>query len=181
MMSDPLMVDPRYPIGRFAPPERIDEAVLRHWRETVARAPGRLRDAVEGLDDAQLDTAYREGGWTVRQVVHHLPDAHLHTYLRFKRALTEDVPAVGGYDQAAWAALPDSVQAPIEPALTLFAALHARWALLLDAMAPADFERRYLNPHGGEPRSLGVTLGVYAWHGDHHIAQITALRQRMRW
>lgn len=175
------MEDPRYPIGRFTPPERIDEAVLRGWREAVARAPGRLREAVEGLADAQLDTPYREGGWTVRQVVHHLPDAHLHTYLRFKWALAGDEPAVAAYDQAGWATLPDSLTGPVGPALQLFEALHVRWLLLLDVMAPGDYQRRYLNPRTGEPRSLGHTLGLYAWHGDHHIAQIRSLRERVGW
>ncbi len=176
-----MIPDPRYPIGRFTPPERIDEAALASWRDALARAPGRLRQAVDGLNKAQLDTPYRDGGWSVRQVVHHLPDAHLYTYLRFKRALTEELPAIAGYDQAGWAAFPDSLEGPIEPALRLYEALHARWDGLLRAMAAQDFERCYLNPQTGEQRSLGFTLGVYAWHGEHHVAQIEALRRRMGW
>lgn len=176
-----MMADPRYPIGRFAPPPTIDAATLARWREAIAEAPARLRAAVEGLGEEQLDTPYRDGGWSVRQVVHHLPDAHLHTYLRFKWALAEDVPAVAAYDQAAWANLPDSLAGPIEPSLQLLEALHARWLDVLERMAPDAFERLYLNPRTGEPRSLAVTLGVYAWHGEHHIAQITALRERMGW
>ncbi|HKI59229.1 MAG TPA: putative metal-dependent hydrolase [Trueperaceae bacterium] len=176
-----MLADERYPIGRFAPPARIDEDVLGAWREAVAHAPERLREAVDGLSGSQLDTPYRDGGWSVRQVVHHLPDAHLHTYLRFKWALAEDEPSVAGYDQAGWAALPDSLHGPIEPAMRLYDALHARWTVLLDAMELREFERRYLNPRTGEPRSLGITLGLYAWHGEHHVAQIVALRRRLGW
>lgn len=175
------MPDPRYPIGRFVPPGSIGPAELAAWREAVAHAPGRLRNALNGLDAAQLDTPYRDGGWTVRQVVHHLPDAHLHSYLRFKWALSVAEPAVAVYDQAGWAALPDSLSGPTEPALRLYEALHARWGILMDAMAPEDYERCYLNPRSGEPRSLGYTLGLYAWHGEHHVAQVVALRRRMGW
>jgi uncharacterized damage-inducible protein DinB len=173
--------DPRYPIGRYAPPETIDAATRAAWIEAVMEAPAQLRRAVAGLDDAQLDTPYRQGGWSVRQVVHHLPDSHLHTYLRFKWALAEDTPVVAGYDPAAWAGLPDSVHGAPEPALALFESLHARWSLVLDGMDDADFDRRYINPGNGLPRTLGWTLGLYAWHGEHHVAQIVALRERRAW
>jgi uncharacterized damage-inducible protein DinB len=175
------MSDPRYPVGRFVPPTTFDAADLTRWRAAVAAAPAALRAAVAGLDASQLDTPYRDGGWSVRQVAHHLPDSHLHTYLRFKWALSEDVPTVAGYDQAAWADLPDSTAGPVAPALALFEALHERWSALMDVMAAADFERSYVNPRNGERRSLGVTLALYAWHGHHHIAQITGLRERMGW
>jgi len=173
--------DPRYPIGRYAPPESIDAATRAAWIGAVAAAPAQLRAAVEGLDDGRLDTPYRDGGWSVRQVVHHLPDSHLHTYLRFKWALAEDTPAVAAYDQAAWAALPDSLHGPVEPALALFDGLHARWVQLLHGMDGAAFARAYIHPRDGGPRTLGWTLGLYAWHGEHHVAQILALRERGGW
>jgi hypothetical protein len=176
-----MMDDPRYPIGRYAPPASIDGGTRARWIETVAQAPARLRDAVAGLDEEQLDTPYREGGWSVRQVVHHLPDSHLHTYLRFKWALAADAPAVAAYDQAAWAALPDSVYGQVEPALALFEGLHACWVQVLRGMDDAAFARTYLHPRDGSPRALGWTLGLYAWHGEHHVAQVLALRERRGW
>lgn len=173
--------DPRYPIGRYAPPETIDAAVRAAWIDDVAAAPARLRAALDGLDDGQLDTPYREAGWSVRQVVHHLADSHLHTYLRFKWALAEDTPAVAAYDQDAWAALPDSVRGEVGPALALFDGLHGRWLPLLRGMDEEAYGRAYLNPRTGSERTLGWTLGLYAWHGEHHVAQILALRERRGW
>jgi uncharacterized damage-inducible protein DinB len=173
--------DPRYPIGRYAPPDVIDAVTLASWTESIASAPGRVREAVAGLDAGQLDTPYRDGGWTVRQVTHHLPDSHMHAYLRFKWALTEDRPVVPGYDEARWAALNDSLHGPVEPALALLEALHTRWLALIASTAPADFERRFVNPRNGAERSLGWLLGLYAWHGAHHTAQVTALRARRGW
>lgn len=173
--------DPRYPIGRYAPPATIDAAARERWARAVAKAPQRLREAVAGLDDRQLDTPYREGGWTVRQIVHHLADSHLHTYLRFKWALAADTPAVADYDQDRWAALADSVHGPAAPALDLFEGLHASWLALLEVMRDEDFERCYLNPGNGAERSLAWALGLYAWHGEHHTAQILGLRARRGW
>lgn len=173
--------DVRYPIGRYAPPDPIDADTLAAWKASLAAAPGRVRDAVAGLEPAQLDTPYREGGWTVRQVVHHLPDSHMNAYLRFKWALTEDRPRVPGYDQAAWAALADSVGGAVEPPLALLEALHRRWGLLLEAMAPEAFERTFVNPRDGAERSLAWLLGLYVWHGSHHTAQVVALRMRRGW
>ncbi len=173
--------DPRYPIGRYMPPETIDAATVRDWIHAVRQTPGRVHAAVEGLDASQLDTPYRDGGWTVRQVVHHLPDSHMHSYLRFKWALTESTPVGTSYDEASWAALADSVRGPVEPSLALLAALHERWLLLLETMAPDDFERRFVHPRNGVERSLAWLLGLYAWHGAHHTAQITALRDRKGW
>jgi len=171
----------RYPIGRFTPPATIDADVRSSWIEAVAEAPAALRRAVEGLGDAQLDTPYRPGGWTVRQVVHHVPDSHLHSYVRFRWALTEEAPTIKAYDEKAWAALADSRTAAIAPSVALLEALHARWALLLERMEAADFERTYVHPQTGAVRTLGWTLGLYAWHGAHHAAHVTALRGRMGW
>lgn len=173
--------DPRYPIGRYAPPEAIDAAVLKGWAGALGDAPGRVREVLRGLSDSQLDTPYREGGWSVRQVAHHLPDSHMHAYLRFKWALTEPTPAVPGYDEARWAALSDSLHGPVEPALALLEALHERWLALIVTMAPADFERGFLNPRNGTERSLGWLLGLYVWHGAHHTAQVAALREQRGW
>ncbi len=174
------MTDPRFPIGRFdrsAPitPEQIPALV-----EQVADVPARVRAAVEGLADAQLDTPYREGGWTVRQLVHHLPDSHMNAYVRFRLALTEAEPTIKPYDEAGWAELEDARTAPVEVSLALLDALHDRWTRLLRAMRPEDFQRTLRHPDHGVMR-LDATLGLYAWHGRHHTAHLTALRERMGW
>ncbi len=174
------MNDPRYPIGRYQPVEEVSRALRTEWIEQVAAAPAGLRAVVTGLNEAQLDTPYRDGGWTVRQVVHHLPDSHLNSYVRFKLALTEDEPTIKPYDEAAWAVLPDARTAPVEISLALLDALHERWVTLLRAMTEADFRRTFRHPELGV-RALDTTLGLYAWHGRHHAAQIRALRERMGW
>jgi len=174
------MSDPRYPIGKYAPPEVVTPALRRQMIETIAATPRELREAVKGLNDAQLDTPYRDGGWTVRQVVHHVPDSHLNAYTRFKLALTEDSPLIKPYDEAAWAALPDSVTTPIETSLRFTECLHERWVILLRSMSEHDFLRTYRHPDYGA-RSLDHLLSIYAWHGSHHVAHITELRKRMGW
>lgn len=179
-MDGTHMSDHRYPIGEFTPPDNINEAQRHIWIEEVERLPGELRAAVAGLSDAQLDTPYRDGGWTVRQVVHHLPDSHMNCYTRFKLALTEEVPTIRPYDEKRWAELADS-QAPIEISLGLFEAVHQRWVLVLRAMTEEDFARTFHHPDMEEPQVLAAALGSYAWHGRHHVAHITALRQRMGW
>jgi uncharacterized damage-inducible protein DinB len=171
-------VDPRYPIGRWAAPDAAPETAAR-LVDAIADAPARLRDAVAGLDDAQLDTPYREGGWTVRQLVHHVADSHMNAYVRVKLALTEDAPAIPAYDEAAWARLPDS-RLPVEPSLALVDALHARWAALLRASTPRELDRPYRHPEMGLV-PVRTALGIYAWHGAHHTAHVTGLRSRMGW
>jgi uncharacterized damage-inducible protein DinB len=143
---------------------------------TLRQLPSRLRDAVKDLDDSQLDAPYREGGWTVRQLVHHIADSHMNSYVRFKLALTEDCPTIKPYDEAAWAELADSKQ-PIEPSLDLIGALHARWVALLEAMTDADYRRELQHPERGR-QNLATTLALYDWHSRHHTAHITALRAR---
>ena len=170
--------DPRYPIGRFEWPERVSAADRQGWIEQLEAAPGALRGAIAGLSADELDTAYRPGGWTVRQVVHHLPDSHLNSYIRFRLALTEDEPVIKPYQENLWAELPDARTAPVEPSLELLDALHARWTRLLRAMTDADFARTFRHPEIGLVR-LDRNLGLYAWHGRHHVAQITSLRARM--
>ena len=148
---------------------------------TIARTPDDMRSAVAGLTPDQLDTPYRPEGWTVRQVVHHVPDSHLNAYTRFKLALTEDTPTIKPYDEARWAELSDSHDTPIETSLTLLRALHDRWVRLLRAMKADDFLRRLNHPEWEAPLSLDAMLALYAWHGPHHVGHITSLRRRMGW
>lgn len=148
--------------------------------DDIAAVPTRMRDAVTGLTPAQLDTPYRDGGWTVRQVVHHLPDSHLNAYVRFKLGLTEDAPAIKTYEEKDWAKTPEVATTPVETSLTMLEALHVRWVALLRAMTPRDFARTIKHPEWGTP-SLDAMLALYAWHGRHHTAHVTALRDRMGW
>jgi uncharacterized damage-inducible protein DinB len=175
-------VDLRYPIGRFERPAAVSAADRAQFVDAVAAAPAALRAAVRGLDDAQLDTPYRPGGWTVRQVVHHVPDSHLNAYVRFRLALTEPEPTIKPYDEAKWAELSDARGPLVAESLALVDALHARWVALLRAMAPGDFARTLVHPERpGAPMTLDTMLALYAWHGRHHVAHVTALRERMDW
>lgn len=174
------MSDAQYPIGKFVEDPSVTDEKRRRWIEEIAAAPATLRQVVAGLTEQQLDTSYREGGWTVRQVVHHMPDSHLHTLVRFRMALTEDNPATTGYDPAKWGELPDAKTGPVEASLALFQAIHNRWLLLLRAMRPTDFARSFRRPDG-QVVTLDRALQIYAWHGKHHAAQITGLRERMGW
>lgn len=174
------MSDPRYPIGKFAysgalSPEQRAVAI-----ESIENAPLELRKILRGLGDAQLSTPYRDGGWTVRQLVHHLADSHINAYCRTRLALTEDNPAVKSYDERLWAELADGANAPIGLSLALLDALHARWSLLLRALSPEQFARPFVHPVSG-PQDLDRLVAVYAWHGAHHIAHIAALRQARGW
>ena len=148
--------------------------------EDIEQTPARLRAAVRGLNDHQLDTPYREGGWTVRQVVHHVPDSHMNSYVRFKLALTEDEPTICPYMENLWAELPEARSAPIELSLSLLESLHKRWILVLRGIKPADWKRNLRHPELGLV-SLEKNLAIYAWHGKHHVAHITSLRERMGW
>lgn len=174
------MTDPRYPIGKFAMPNSLSAADRDAAIRAVAETPSRLRAAVSGLSDSQLDTTYRDGGWTVRQVVHHVPDSHVNAYIRFKLALTEDSPTIKPYDENAWAHLPDTASTPVEISLTMMDALHDRWTNLLESMTPADFGRMLVHPERG-PLTLDQMLAMYAWHGRHHVAHITTLREKKHW
>lgn len=174
------MTDLRYPIGPYRERDRLTEPEIRTAIESIAATPSLLRDAVAGFSQAQLDTPYRPEGWTVRQVVHHLPDSHLNAYVRFKLALTEHEPVIKPYDEAAWAELRDSRDTPIEISLSMLDALHSRWVLLLRAMTTQDFDRRLKHPERGTLR-LDQMLASYEWHGAHHVAHVTSLRDRMGW
>jgi len=175
------MSDPRYPIGKYVPDDAADAATLARWIDEVAAAPAALRAAVDGLGAAELATPYREGGWTLRQVVHHVPDSHLNAYVRFRLALTEDTPTVKPYDESAWAELADARTAPPELSLALLESLHGRWVILLRSLEPTDLARAYRHPEHGGTTTLAQTLGLYAWHGRHHTAQVTALRTARGW
>ena len=173
-------MDPRYPIGNYAPPQNVTPALRQEAIDAIAEAPSKLRAAVTGLNDAQLDTAYREGGWTVRQVAHHVPDSHMNAYVRFRLALTEDRPTIKPYEQARWAELVDAKSAPIAMSLSLLDSLHDRWVRLLRSLTPADYARKFVHPDHGE-RTLDWMLFLYAWHGKHHTAHVTELRKRKGW
>ena len=175
-MTEP---DLRYPIGKHVPVASLTPTERAAYIAQIAAAPENLRRAVAGLTDAQLDTPYRPGGWTVRQLAHHVPDSHMNAYIRFKLGLTEDTPAIKTYEEKDWAKTPETA-APIAMSLDLLTALHVRWVTLLRGMTAADFARAIKHPEWGKP-SLDALLAMYAWHGRHHTAHVTALRQRMGW
>jgi len=175
------MTDPRYPIGTFERRDTLTPAERRTFIGQIAAAPARMREAVNGLSDQQLDTPYRDGGWSARQVVHHVPDSHLNAYCRLKITLTEEnSPTIRPYDEGAWAQLPDARDTPTEVSLTLLDSLHARWVTLWSAMKDEDFARTFNHPEHGV-RTLDWLLALYAWHSRHHVAHITSLRERMGW
>jgi uncharacterized damage-inducible protein DinB len=164
------MSDLQYPIGRFTFPESTTAEQRQTWIQEIARAPQELRAAVAGLSQDQLDTPYRPGGWTVRQVAHHVPDSHMNAFIRFKLALTEDQPTIKPYNEARWAVLADAAL-PIDPSLDLLAALHIRWVRLLQTMSELDYQRTFVHPESGVWR-LDQCLAQYAWHGRHHTGHI---------
>lgn len=170
----------RYPVGRFTPATGTGPGIRAEHIASLRLLPERLRAAVRGLSDAQLDTPYRDGGWTVRQVVHHLGDSHANSFIRFKLALTEDWPTIKPYDEAAWAKLADSTSLPVDISLDFITALHARWTALLLSMTEEDFAKGFNHPENGR-QTLARALAIYEWHGRHHTAHITNLRARNNW
>ena len=175
------MTDLKYPVGKFDFDAPIAEADHARLIDEIAATPAALRAAVTGLSRDQLETRYRPGGWTVKQVVHHVPDSHMNAYSRFKLALTEDEPTIKPYDEAKWAELPDSQKVAAEVSLRLVEAIHERWVPLLRSMDSADFRRGFRHPDHGRVLTLQQVLGLYAWHGRHHVAHITTLRDREGW
>ena len=173
-------MDFRYPIGKFEWQGPLNGDGRRRAIDAIEATPAQLRQAVGGLSGEQLDTPYRPGGWTVRQVAHHLPDSHMNSYIRFKLALTEDMPPVKPYDEKKWAELEDAKGTPVETSLTLLESLHARFVNLLRSMRADDFQRAFRHPELGIV-TLERNLALYAWHGPHHVAQIVSLRERMGW
>jgi len=176
-MSDEKL---RYPLGRFAPPEDVSPPRVDAWIEEIERFPAALRSVIEPLSREQLDTPYRPAGWTVRQVVHHLADSHLNSFVRFKLALTEDRPTIKPYFEDRWAELPDTARVPVEVSLRLLEALHTRWVGLLRALGPADLRREFVHPESG-PVRLDAYIALYAWHGRHHLAHVTGVAAREGW
>lgn len=172
-------MDERYPIGQFQFKGELTDGVISGWINDIENLPEILRNTVKKLDDRQLDTPYRLGGWTVRQVVHHIVDSHMNSYIRFKLALTEEKPVIKPYDEGEWAKLPD-YNLPIEISLSLLESLHIRWTELLHNLSPADLKKTFIHPESGEI-SVGENIGIYAWHGRHHLAHITSLCNRNGW
>ncbi len=172
-------VDPRYPVGPFAIPATLSAGDRTDAIATLAELPEQLRNAIDGLSFAQLGTQYREDGWTLRQVVHHIADSHMNAFIRLKLALTEDWPTVKPYDEAAWAKLHD-VAAPVEWSLELIESLHARWVMLLQSLKEEQWQRGWNHPETG-PMTVEVATLMYAWHSRHHVAHITHLRAREGW
>lgn len=170
----------RYPIGPFDPAGSIPAGEHARYLDSIASTPARLRAAVAGLTEEQLDMPYRPDGWTVRQVVHHVPDSHLNGYVRYKLALTEENPTIKPYDEAAWATLADSRDTPVEVSLQHLETLHVRWDRLMRSMTDADFQRTLDHPEWGK-LSLDFMTRLYEWHGRHHVAHVTSLRERMGW
>jgi uncharacterized damage-inducible protein DinB len=181
MTATAAETDLRFPIGRFDWNITVSEADYPHLIAEIAATPAALRSAVAGLSRDQLETRYRPDGWTVKQVVHHVPDSHLNAYTRFKLALTEIDPTIKPYDEAKWAELPDSQRVPIDVSIDLLEALHTRWVALLKAMDAADFNRAFIHPEHNRTFTLAQLLALYAWHGRHHVAHITSLRKREGW
>src|ERR1700675_1313508 len=173
-------MDPRYPVGTFEMPSQVTPSKRQQAIAELAATPAKMRAAVKGLSDSQLDTPYREGGWTVRQVVHHVPDSHLNAYVRLKLALTEEKPTIKPHNQEAWANVADSKSTSIEVSLTLLSTVHDRWDRLWRSMKPEQFARVLIHPEHGK-RSVDWLLFLYEWHGRHHTAHITELRKQKGW
>lgn len=175
-----MSADPRHPIGRFEAPAEVTPAQLASWIDGIAALPAQLRAAVAPLSAAQLEVPYRDGGWCSRQVVHHVADSHLNSFVRFKWTLTEERPTIKAYFEERWAELPDTGADALEPSLALLDALHARWVVLLRALSPEQLAREFVHPDSG-PVRLDVNVGIYAWHGRHHLAHVTTLAEREGW
>ena len=173
-------MDPRYPIGPFQAPEEATPAMRAKAIQEIAAVPAAVRAATEGLNDAKLDTPYRNGGWTVRQVVHHIADSHMNAYVRCRLALTEAEPTIKPYEESAWAKLEDAAHSPIDVSLRLLEPLHERWVTLLRSVKPQEFARTFRHPDHGV-RTLDWMLFLYAWHGKHHTAHVTELRKQKGW
>jgi uncharacterized damage-inducible protein DinB len=172
--------DPRYPIGKFSYTDPLTSEQKQQCLRDIEQTPTRLRAALHGLSDRQLDTPYREGGWTLRQLAHHVPDSHMNSYIRCKLALTENDPTIKPYMEDLWAELPEARSAPIDISLALLDSLHQRWMLMLRKLNDDDWKRTFRHPQIG-PMTLEKNLALYAWHGRHHVAHVTSLREKMGW
>ena len=178
--TSPELEGLRFPLGRFTPVADPSASDRRGWRDAIARTAAALRAAVAGLSREQLDTPYRPGGWTVCQLVHHVPDSHMNALVRFKLALTEDAPTIKPYEEARWAELADGVDPDIETSLVLLERLHVRWIRIIDSLDDSDWDRPLVHPEIGRI-DLDTLLQIYGWHGPHHVAHVTRLRERNQW
>uniref|UniRef100_UPI004048DC4C YfiT family bacillithiol transferase n=2 Tax=Roseivirga sp. TaxID=1964215 RepID=UPI004048DC4C len=176
-----MNMDLRYPIGKFSAPEEISNEALSKAILDIATTAERLKSAVSGMDEAQLNTPYRPEGWTVKQVIHHLADSHMNAYIRFHWTLTENQPRIKAYDEKAWAELPYQNNVNIDTSIQLLSSLHERWVVLLNSLSDTDLDRIYIHPEGEKIYVLRKVALLYAWHGSHHIAHVTALKERMGW
>lgn len=174
------MTDLQYPVGKFERQANYTALEIQESIEVLEKLPQQMRAAMNGLSASQLETPYREGGWSLRQVVHHVPDSHINSFVRFKLALTEENPTIKPYDEAAWAELSDSRDTPIQTSLDLLEALHERWVIVLRAIKPEDWRRTFNHPQNGA-MTLEYALALYAWHSRHHLGHITQTRARMGW
>ncbi|MEP7109793.1 MAG: YfiT family bacillithiol transferase [Ferruginibacter sp.] len=174
------MEDLRYPVGKYEP-QPFSEKQLQEWLTDIRFLPQHLENAILNLDESQINTPYRPEGWTVKQLVHHVADSHMNAYIRFKLGLTEENPAIKPYDEGAWANLIDTQNLPVNISLTLLHALHARWSEVLNGILTQDWNRTVYHPEQKKDITLWHLLGMYAWHGRHHVAHVTALRERMTW
>lgn len=174
------MEDHRYPIGKYTP-QPFSEELLGEWLIDIKNLPQHLENALLNLDEAQINTPYREGGWTIKQLVHHVADSHMNAYMRFKLGLTENNPTIKPYDEKLWAEMSDTRNLPVNISLTLLHALHARWYEVLKNMSKEDMDKTVFHPEHKKEMTLWYLLGLYSWHSRHHVAHITALREREKW
>ncbi|NNK72699.1 MAG: putative metal-dependent hydrolase [Flavobacteriaceae bacterium] len=180
-MDDQTLEKLRYPIGKFEPPNPISEDQIVEWIKTLEAFPGKLEELVINLNDSQLDTPYRPGGWTIRQVVHHLADSHTHSYIRFKWALTEDCPVIKYYYEQRWAELEDAKTSSINLGLDLLRSIHNKLVYLLKSLSEADLNKSFVHPEYNKEIPLKTNIGIYAWHCEHHYAHIKNLLNRKGW
>ena len=180
-MNDSELQKLRYPAGKFIPGDIITKNTINTYISILEDFPGKLKQAVEGLNIEQLNTPYRPGGWTVRQVIHHMPDSHINAYTRFKLALTENIPVIKPYFEDRWANLADYADTPVNVSLDLLSSLHKRWVILLKKIDERGFKKKFYHPENDAENTLEFTLGLYAWHCNHHLAHITELIKRMNW
>ncbi len=170
-----------FPIGKYDAPDTIDSKQIKIWIDEIEALPTLMEEAVKDLSDEQLDTPYRPDGWTVRQVIHHVPDSHMGSYTRFHWALTENNPTIKAYDEKAWADLEYQKNVPVEVSLSLLKYLHHRWSLLLRSLTSSQLEKTFVHPEDGQTYILKSVIGMYAWHGKHHLEHILSLKRRMNW
>jgi uncharacterized damage-inducible protein DinB len=173
-------IDPRYPIGKYEP-QPFSQQQKEKWLNDIKFLPQLLEQSLENLDATQLDTPYRDGGWTVKQLVHHVADSHMNAYIRFKLGLTEDNPTIKPYEEKEWALLPDNNTVPTNVSVTLLYALHQRWYATINNLNDEQWERNVVHPEHGRTMTLWFLLGLYAWHGKHHVAHITTLKEKNNW